>query len=335
MAVDEYHSSYNQGKLEMQVTYSKRSEFSVFQSMTKVQLLASELGSNLRKSWTKEKMLSEIAQILESVMVNDSADAVRQNRAWPLNFKPPAHIMKESIRLVAESYNPELDAQKRDLEMLFWNYGIESLEDGVFDGKNSCVASPLACPVTYLGSEDHTTAIAVVSRLQRVVACDEWASWQPWDFEAAYKKPPTTEVYWSEMDYYTFSDAVAIDLENQDDYVLNFYYVNDKTVENVIEFSSDKPFETWHISKVNFDRNWYPGWRVAVAYACILPTPQPCMFRCTRNGAYRGHDILGNTDISARQGHYIEAMNEKEAIAKMSTQFPYDKLGFTATLWNQ
>lgn len=226
------------------------------------------------------------------------------------------------------------EAQKQQIKDLYFEYGIESLEEGVFDGKNSCIYSPLACPITYIGSDDHSVTIACHSRLQRVVACEEWASWQPHDFEAAYKKSPTTEHVCHDTDSYWTSNTVPVDRENQNEIALNFYSQCNNNEEVHVSYSTALYGDEWCEEVAGSDMLHSRNQRLAIGYACILPTPKPRMYRCTRNSAYRGHDVLGNTDISAKQGHYVEAYNEKEAIAKMGTMFPYDKLGFTATLWN-
>lgn len=57
------------------------------------------------------------------------------------------------------------------------------------------------------------------------------------------------------------------------------------------------------------------------------------MYRCTRNQPY-GKGTPGLTDKKARQGHYIEANSEKEALEKMEKLFPDDTQGFTVDVWN-
>lgn len=55
-------------------------------------------------------------------------------------------------------------------------------------------------------------------------------------------------------------------------------------------------------------------------------------YRCTRNSPY-GYGCPGFKDLASRQGHYINATSEKEAIQIMMKQFPNDMMGFTVTLW--
>ncbi len=55
-------------------------------------------------------------------------------------------------------------------------------------------------------------------------------------------------------------------------------------------------------------------------------------YRCTRNSPY-GYKSGGHKDLSARQGHYVNAASEKEAIREMMRRYPHDMMGFTATLW--
>lgn len=58
-------------------------------------------------------------------------------------------------------------------------------------------------------------------------------------------------------------------------------------------------------------------------------------YRCTRDFPY-GNGTPGFKNVKARQGHYIVAKDENEALAIMVERFPLDvKLGywFTADLW--
>ena len=50
-------------------------------------------------------------------------------------------------------------------------------------------------------------------------------------------------------------------------------------------------------------------------------------FRCTRSDLY---DLW--TPVEDRQGHYIEAVSELQAIALMRKKFPTER-NFTAVLW--
>jgi hypothetical protein len=56
-------------------------------------------------------------------------------------------------------------------------------------------------------------------------------------------------------------------------------------------------------------------------------------FRCTRNALY---DDGGqeNADLSVRQGHYIIAQNEEQALEEMRIRFPKEvEAGFTVQPW--
>ena len=43
-------------------------------------------------------------------------------------------------------------------------------------------------------------------------------------------------------------------------------------------------------------------------------------YRCTRSALYT-HDCLGHDDITVRQGYYIKADSEEEALQRMATGF--------------
>jgi len=53
-------------------------------------------------------------------------------------------------------------------------------------------------------------------------------------------------------------------------------------------------------------------------------------YRCTRNEPYM-HNCLGRDDIRVRQGYYVHADSEEEALRQMALDFPKDRHGFTAT----
>ncbi|MFL9456027.1 MULTISPECIES: hypothetical protein, partial [Nostocales] len=56
-------------------------------------------------------------------------------------------------------------------------------------------------------------------------------------------------------------------------------------------------------------------------------------FRCTRNALYVTASCLGNQDTSSRQGYYVFATSELEALKIMSAMFPEEaKAGFTVEL---
>ena len=68
---------------------------------------------------------------------------------------------------------------------------------------------------------------------------------------------------------------------------------------------------------------------------CIIMTSQSLKeYRCTRNSLY-SHECLGRDDVTARQGHYIRAESEQEALTLMEQKFPDDTEGFTAKLWKE
>lgn len=56
-------------------------------------------------------------------------------------------------------------------------------------------------------------------------------------------------------------------------------------------------------------------------------------YRCTRNQPYLNPKCFGHTDLEARQGYYLKAESEEDAIALMEQQFPCDTAGFTAHRW--
>jgi hypothetical protein len=64
-------------------------------------------------------------------------------------------------------------------------------------------------------------------------------------------------------------------------------------------------------------------------------------YRCTRNRIYESPGCPGHTQLEARQGHYIQADSEADALIAMWESFPDDVEwakargmdAFTATLW--
>ena len=56
-------------------------------------------------------------------------------------------------------------------------------------------------------------------------------------------------------------------------------------------------------------------------------------YRCTRPDAYE-EGCPGHKDLSARQGHYIDAESEEKALARMRKLFPNDSC-FDVQLWKQ
>jgi hypothetical protein len=54
-------------------------------------------------------------------------------------------------------------------------------------------------------------------------------------------------------------------------------------------------------------------------------------YRCTRNQPYLDPRCFGHTDLETRQGYYIKAESEQDAIAQMTELYPDDNAGFTAT----
>ncbi len=56
-------------------------------------------------------------------------------------------------------------------------------------------------------------------------------------------------------------------------------------------------------------------------------------YRCTRNAMY-SHQCIGHDDLTARQGHYIQANSIEEAWQKMAIKFPEEtEAGFTVQEW--
>ncbi len=58
-------------------------------------------------------------------------------------------------------------------------------------------------------------------------------------------------------------------------------------------------------------------------------------YRCTRNQPYLNLNCFGYTDLESRQGYYIKAESEQDAIAQMAQLYPDDDAGFTAHLWKE
>jgi hypothetical protein len=61
-------------------------------------------------------------------------------------------------------------------------------------------------------------------------------------------------------------------------------------------------------------------------------------FRCTRNAPYANPECLGHAALRCRQGYYIQAENEHEALREMVKQFPSEQdnmHGFTAEFWKE
>ena len=48
------------------------------------------------------------------------------------------------------------------------------------------------------------------------------------------------------------------------------------------------------------------------------------IYRCTRNVIYRSPGCPGFKDKTARQGHYIKATSVRDALVKMTEEFPQD-----------
>ncbi len=59
-----------------------------------------------------------------------------------------------------------------------------------------------------------------------------------------------------------------------------------------------------------------------------LPPIKPRRFRVTRDSAY-GPGSAGHNDLSAREGHYVKANSEQEALAIVRLRFPFDSGRFT------
>lgn len=56
-------------------------------------------------------------------------------------------------------------------------------------------------------------------------------------------------------------------------------------------------------------------------------------YLCRRHQPYQNPRCLGYTELSERQGYYIDAASEQEAIAIMGQMHPNDSAGFTVQLW--
>lgn len=54
-------------------------------------------------------------------------------------------------------------------------------------------------------------------------------------------------------------------------------------------------------------------------------------YRCTRNAPYMHR--VEQTDKSLRQGYYVQAQSESDALAYMTLTFSDDRDGFTVELW--
>lgn len=57
-------------------------------------------------------------------------------------------------------------------------------------------------------------------------------------------------------------------------------------------------------------------------------------YRCTRNQPY-ARGTIGHNDRGARQGYYIVAPSAALARRMMALDFPHDRAGFTAELWQR
>ena len=56
-------------------------------------------------------------------------------------------------------------------------------------------------------------------------------------------------------------------------------------------------------------------------------------YRCTRNAPY-SHQCIGQDDLTARQGYYIQANSIEEAWQRMAIKFPEEtEAGFTVQVW--
>mgnify|MGYP001616966821 CR=1 FL=1 len=58
-------------------------------------------------------------------------------------------------------------------------------------------------------------------------------------------------------------------------------------------------------------------------------------FRLTRCMLYSDPKCLGHDDLTARQGHYIQAESELEARKQMLVMFPRDDGWFTCNVWKE
>lgn len=63
-----------------------------------------------------------------------------------------------------------------------------------------------------------------------------------------------------------------------------------------------------------------------------MPNKYRPEFRCTRTELYNDPNCQGHTNLSAREGHYINANSKEEALAAMAKNHPCET-EFTADLF--
>lgn len=56
-------------------------------------------------------------------------------------------------------------------------------------------------------------------------------------------------------------------------------------------------------------------------------------YRCTRSDLY-SHNCIGRDDLTARQGHYVVARSEEEALEEMRRRHPAER-NFTVAIWKK
>lgn len=79
-----------------------------------------------------------------------------------------------------------------------------------------------------------------------------------------------------------------------------------------------------------WNSEWMGVTKAALKQRIHTTDKQEQQFRCTRQAPY-GPGCPGFTDKTARQGYYITAKNEDEALTKMKEKFPNESIfSFTA-----
>ena len=63
-----------------------------------------------------------------------------------------------------------------------------------------------------------------------------------------------------------------------------------------------------------------------------MPNKYKPKFRCTRTELYNNPHCPGHTNLSSKEGHYINADSKEEALAQMKKDHP-DETEFTADLF--
>lgn len=56
-------------------------------------------------------------------------------------------------------------------------------------------------------------------------------------------------------------------------------------------------------------------------------------YRVTRDTLYANPHCVGHKDLTARDGHYIKAASQEDALMEMKKRYPHDVHGFTVQFW--